>query len=92
MKTMNVTLYIHDDHLGGAMVSCADMTHYGYALLGTEEIDVTIPDGLSKKLQAEALYSQAAKLEDDAAAHAGDLRRQAVALTLDECKKEMREA
>ena len=60
MKKIDVILYIHEGY-NGPFVTTIDMTDSGYALLGIESVEVTIPDVDVKKAKIIALKTELAK-------------------------------
>lgn len=89
MKTINQTLYIHSNNQGGEMVATNNMEQFGYALLGTKDVEVEIPNYNSedaKKAKAEALCAEASRIETEALEKVKALRKEALDLTFEDCK------
>lgn len=69
MKTVKTTLFIHKGFDGKPMIATNDMKSFGYALLGTYEVEVPIPEiNEDEVVEAEidALYEQAGTIEAEA--------------------------
>jgi hypothetical protein len=66
METVKAQLFIHKGFDGKPMVATNDMRSYGYALLGTHEVEVPVPETDVVEAEIEALYEQAGSIEAEA--------------------------
>lgn len=66
METVKTQLFIHKGFDGKPMVATNDMRSYGYALLGTHEVEVPVPEVDVVEAEIEALYEQAGVIEAEA--------------------------
>ena len=66
MEKVKATLFIHKGFDDKPMVATNDMRSYGYALLGTHEVEVPVPETDVVEAEIEALYEQAGNIEAEA--------------------------
>lgn len=66
METVKTQLFIHKGFDDKPMVATNDMRSYGYALLGTHEVEVPVPEVDVVEAEIEALYEQAGVIEAEA--------------------------
>lgn len=77
MEKIKTTLFIHKGYDSKPFVSSSDMSCHGYALLGTHEVEVPVPETDVVQAEVEALYEQAGKIEADALEKVIELREKA---------------
>ena len=66
METVKTQLFIHKGIDGKPMVATNDMRSFGYALLGTHEVEVPVPEVDVVEAEIDALYEQAGTIEAEA--------------------------
>ena len=76
MKTMQVELFIHKTATGEASVSTADMSEFGWMLLGRKTITVNVPEVDEVAAEIEALAAQENKIIEDANKKTFEIREQ----------------
>jgi len=78
MKTKLVTLYIWKAGSTEPVVSCEDMSSFGWVLLGTREVEISMPSSDVDTTEAEinALKAKARKIKDDSTIEVAALNRQ----------------
>ena len=77
MQKIKSTLFIHKGFDGKPFVSSSDMRSCGYALLGTHDVEVPVPEGDVVEAEIEARYEQAGTIEADALEKVLELRNKA---------------
>ena len=80
MKTVTVKLFIHAGVNDKELIATNDMQKFGYALLGTYEVEVPVPELGGRELaeaKISALYEQAGEIEAEAIDKVYSLREEA---------------
>lgn len=77
MEKIKTTLFIHNGYDDKPFVSSSDMRSCGYALLGTHEVEVPVPEADVVQAEVDALYEQAGKIEADALEKVHELKAKA---------------
>tara|TARA_R110000782_G_scaffold80849_3_gene160009 strand:+ start:718 stop:999 length:282 start_codon:yes stop_codon:yes gene_type:complete len=78
MKTKLITLNIYKASAPEPVVSCEDMSSFGWVLLGTREVEISMPSSDVDTTEAEiiALNAKARKVKDDSTIEVAALNRQ----------------
>ena len=88
-ETVKVTLHIHHSpHGNEPYVSTSDMSEYGYILMGTDTVIITIPDVDIVQAEIDMLNRQAVKVREEFGRQLAILDRRISELTALEYKPE----
>ena len=76
MKKIQVELFIHKTSIGEVSVSTADMSEFGWMLLGRRNVTIQVPEVDEVAAEIEALAAQENKIIEDANKKTFEIREQ----------------